>query len=121
MDRTLSKVLLIRAAVLLWNNTDNNTFFSSSKAKRSHDDAFDADDDDFKADFQGFKDHDVTNNNKPSSFVAFSSPSASAHRDLNKLEGLWSLNVQITDSLLEVLIDNQIKALICVGNGSIRS
>ncbi|GKE63653.1 hypothetical protein Tco_1514020, partial [Tanacetum coccineum] len=69
----------VTAADLLWNNTDNNTFFSSSKAKRFHDDAFDADDDDFKADFQGFKDHDVTNNNKPSSFVAFSSPSASAH------------------------------------------
>nr|GEV55857.1 ethylene-responsive transcription factor RAP2-12-like [Tanacetum cinerariifolium] len=32
-----------------------------------------------KLDFQGFKDHDVTNNNKPSSFAAFSSPSASDH------------------------------------------
>ncbi|GKB85954.1 hypothetical protein Tco_0958226 [Tanacetum coccineum] len=49
----------VTAADLLWNNTDNNTFFSSSKAKRSHDDAFDADDDDFKA--------------------VFSSPSAFAH------------------------------------------
>ncbi|GJR62306.1 hypothetical protein Tco_1504468 [Tanacetum coccineum] len=56
----------LTAADLLWNNnTDNNSYLS--KAKRSDDDAFDGDDD-FEADFQGFKDHhhDVT---KPSSLA----------------------------------------------------
>lgn len=73
----------VTSADLLW-NTDN-TYFSSSKAnvsKRS-DDVFDDADDDFEADFQGFKDHhdDVTNN-KPSFAFSSKHPSATGSRSV---------------------------------------
>jgi EREBP-like factor len=70
----------VTAADLLWNNTDNNdSYFSKACAKRSHDHAFDDDDDAFEADFQGFKDHDViiNKNKKPSSFAASPHPAGS--------------------------------------------
>jgi len=60
----------VTSADLLW-NTDNNSYFSSM-AKRSED-AFD-DEDDFEADFQGFKDH----HDKPSFAFSSKHPSATA-------------------------------------------
>lgn len=59
----------VTSADLLW-NTDSNSYFSS-KAKNVSDDA---DDDDFEADFQGFKDH----HDKPSFVFSSKLPSATA-------------------------------------------
>ncbi|PWA41199.1 Late embryogenesis abundant protein, LEA-14 [Artemisia annua] len=64
----------LTSADLLWNTDNNNSYFSSKAnvSKRS-DDAFDGDDD-FEADFQGFKDH----HDKPSFVFSSKHPSATA-------------------------------------------